>query len=1179
MQLPVEASASSAAELERVAAHIVTSWDAAVLGACRERFGDDEAIELLRQWAVGVPLEYRASVPPPLVAEDMELAATLFAAPDAPEPVLTLYDAPVDEARTWRLRLYRTAPATLSQLLPVASDLGVEITDERAYVLTGADGRTLWLYDIGARVPRSWWPSAAGASAAGASAAGADTCRARFQEAFAAAWAGRVESDALSELVLAAGLTWRQVAVVRALVQYLRQAGLPYTLEYVARTLIEHATVTHGLVDLFEARLDPRSHGGAAEREVRVSTAGSVLGSAIDAVERRDADRILRSLHAAVLAVLRTNVFQIGDDGRRADHLADHLVFKIDPAQIIDLPDPRPTYEIWVHSPRMEGVHLRFGSVARGGLRWSDRREDFRTEILGLVKAQVVKNSVIVPGGAKGGFVAKRLPDPAHDRQASWDEGVACYRTFIGGILDITDNLRADGDREVVEPPADVVRYDGDDPYLVVAADKGTASFSDLANEISTERGFWLGDAFASGGCRGYDHKAMGVTAKGAWESVRRHFRELSIDPQTTEITVTGIGDMSGDVFGNAMLLSHRIRLVAAFDHRHIFLDPDPDPATSYAERARLFALPRSSWADYDSDRLSPGGGVHPRHAKSIPITPEVADRLGLPADTTSLGPDEVVRSILTAPVDLLWNGGIGTYVKASTEQHAEAGDKANDTVRVNATRVRAQVIGEGGNLGLTQRGRVEAAHRGVRLNTDAVDNSAGVDCSDHEVNIKIMLDRLVADGVLGPAERNDVLLRMTDDVLELVLANNDAQNRILSDERHLAPVFLAAHRRLIESLESAGQLDRELEALPTDAELERRARDGAGLTTPELSVLLAHAKISLAHSVIASDLPDEPWAREVLSGYFPRELRERFGDRLGEHPLRREIVATVLVNAVVDRGGITVAHRALEETGCEPADVVRAAVVADRVFGLGDLTTQVSGLDGQVPAAVQSQMRQEQRRLLDRTVRWLLERRGRPVDVLGETRRFAATVAAYADTVPGLLRGQDREYVDTLATTFTAAGVEEAEAQRTAGLLYVFPLLDIVEIAEATGLPVGRVTTTWFLLSERYGFDALLTRVSALARGDRWQVQARAGVRGDLYDVLQRFTTTVLSFAAERAAHDGDGQAPDELAVIELWEALHPDAVTRARQALADVEAADRADLGVLTVALRMIRTVIERA
>jgi glutamate dehydrogenase len=550
--------------------------------------------------------------------------------------------------------------------------------------------------------------------------------------------------------------------VVRALVRYLRQTGLPYSLPYVARTLVADVAVTRLLLQLFKTRCDPALHTGPGEREAAVAGVVEQVRAALDEVQGLDADRILRALLSAVQAVLRTNAYTRGAQGE----LPPQLSFKLDPSLVAGMPEPAPAYEIWVYSPRVEGVHLRFGAVARGGLRWSDRREDFRTEVLGLVKAQIVKNAVIVPTGAKGGFVGKQLPDPAVDREAWWAEGIACYRSFISGLLDVTDDLRTDETgRQQVVPPLDVVRYDGDDPYLVVAADKGTATFSDIANEIAQSRGFWLGDAFASGGSNGYDHKAMGITARGAWESVRRHFREVGVDPQTTDITVVGVGDMSGDVFGNGMLLSEHIRLVAAFDHRHVFLDPDPDPQTSSAERARLFALPRSSWADYDEALLSTGGGVHSRKAKSVPVSPQVAARLGLPEGTRSLSPDELVRAVLRAPVDLFWNGGIGTYVKAATESHAVVGDKANDAVRVDGAELRVRVVGEGGNLGLTQRGRIEAARYGVHLNTDAVDNSAGVDCSDHEVNIKIMLDRLVARGELDQDERNARLRRMTDDV------------------------------------------------------------------------------------------------------------------------------------------------------------------------------------------------------------------------------------------------------------------------------------------------------------------------------------------------------------------------------------------------------------------------------
>ncbi len=894
------------------------------------------------------------------------------------------------------------------------------------------------------------------------------------------------------------------------------------------------------------------------------------IRGALDAVEGLDADRILRALLSAVQAVLRTNAFQRGADGEAPPYVS----FKFDPAEVAGLPEPKPAYEIWVYSPRVEGVHLRFGDVARGGLRWSDRREDFRTEVLGLVKAQIVKNAVIVPTGAKGGFVAKRLPDPAVDRDAWWAEGVACYRTFISGLLDVTDNLHTDGERQVVLPPVDVVRYDGDDPYLVVAADKGTATFSDIANEVAQERGFWLGDAFASGGSNGYDHKAMGITARGAWESVRRHFRELGLDPQTTDFTVVGVGDMSGDVFGNGMLLSEHIRLVAAFDHRHVFLDPDPDPAVSFRERARLFALPRSSWADYDPTLLSPGGGVHSRTAKSVPITPQVAARLELPSGTTALSPSELVRAILRAPVDLFWNGGIGTYVKASTEAHGEVGDKANDPVRVDGTHLRVRVVGEGGNLGLTQRGRVEAAGQGVKLNTDAIDNSAGVDCSDHEVNIKIMLDRLVADGMLGEDERNSTLQLMTQDVAQLVLRNNYEQNRVLSVEGAFAAVMLPAHRRFLESLEAAGEIDRELEALPSSAELDRRARNGSGLTMPELSVLLSYAKISLKGALLASDLPDEGWVRGTLRAYFPAQLVERFPDRLAEHPLRREIATTVLVNEVVGAGGLTFAFRAAEETGSDAADVVRAYAVATRVFGLKESSAAVEALDGRVPAQVQALMRQHHQRLLDRAVRWFLHARPEGIDVGHETDRFAPTIRSLADRVPDMLLGQDLDYVRDQAGRLTSEGVGATEALHAASLLYVYPLLDVVEVAAETGRPAAEVATTWFTLSERYGFDSLLTEVSALSREDRWAALARAALRDDLYAVLREFTTAVLSHTGPPPPQSDR----DAGSAVAAWEGSHAAAVRRARQTLTELHTAGRADLAALSVALRSLRTVLRR-
>ncbi|WP_072914362.1 NAD-glutamate dehydrogenase [Geodermatophilus obscurus] len=1158
-------------DLEAAVAQAVRSWDDDALDAARERLGEADGASLLRRWARGVPEGYRADVPPGRAVEDLQRVEVLLSAIDPaasedasaiePAPVLALREAVDGELRTWRLSLYRQSPVTLSEVLPVLADLGVEVTDERPHLLERFDGRRAWIYDIGLRLPADQWQRDADAGPA----------RDRFCEAFAAAWSGRAESDALSRLVLAGQLTWWQVSVVRALVRYLRQTGLPYSLDYVAGILLGDVAVTRLLARLFEVRFDPERHREPGDRERSLDAALQEIRGALDAVEGLDADRILRALLSAVQAVLRTNAHQRGADGEAPPYLS----FKFDPAEVAGLPEPRPTYEIWVYSPRVEGVHLRFGHVARGGLRWSDRREDFRTEVLGLVKAQIVKNAVIVPTGAKGGFVAKQLPDPALDRDAWWAEGVACYRTFISGLLDVTDDLRTDGERQVVVPPADVVRYDDDDPYLVVAADKGTATFSDIANGIAQARGFWLGDAFASGGSNGYDHKAMGITARGAWESVQRHFRELGLDPQIDDITVVGVGDMSGDVFGNGMLLSEHIRLVAAFDHRHVFLDPDPDPAVSFRERARLFALPRSSWADYDPTLLSPGGGVHSRTAKSVPVTPQVAARLDLPSGTTALSPDELVRAVLHAPVDLFWNGGIGTYVKASTETHGQVGDKANDPVRVDGTDLRVRVVGEGGNLGLTQRGRVEAALRGVKLNTDAIDNSAGVDCSDHEVNIKIMLDRLVADGILDGDERNSTLQLMTRDVAQLVLRNNYEQNRVLSTEGAFAADMLPAHRRFLESLEAAGEIDRELEALPSSAELDRRARNGSGLTMPEQSVLLSYAKISLKQAVLAGDLPDEDWVQETLRSYFPAQLAERFPDRLAEHPLRREIATTVLVNEVIGAGGLTFAFRAAEETGSDAADVIRAHAVVTRVFELEERSTAVEALDGRVSAQVQALMRQQHQRLLDRAVRWLLHARPEGIDVGHEVDRFAPTIRALGARIPDLLLAHDRTYVQDLASRFSASGVGVPEALRTASLLFVYPLLDVVEVAADTGRPAAEVATTWFTLSERYGFDGLLTEVSALSREDRWTALARAALRDDLYAVLREFTTAVLGHAGTSTPPRPDR---DARSAVEAWEASHAPAVRRARQTLTELHTAGRADLAVLSVALRTLRTVLRR-
>jgi glutamate dehydrogenase len=819
----------------------------------------------------------------------------------------------------------------------------------------------------------------------------------------------------------------------------------------------------------------------------------------------------------------------------------------------------------------VEGVHLRFGKVARGGLRWSDRREDFRTEILGLVKAQTVKNAVIVPTGAKGGFVAKQLPDPSVDREAWLAEGVASYRLFIRGLLDLTDNLVTHPEDpalgQVVVPPPSVVRHDGDDTYLVVAADKGTASFSDTANAVALEYGFWLGDAFASGGSVGYDHKAMGITAKGAWESVRRHFRELGKDVRTDEFTVVGIGDMSGDVFGNGMLLSPAIRLVAAFDHRHVFLDPDPDVATSFAERSRLFALPRSSWADYDTSLLSPGGGVFPRASKSVPISPEAAARLGLSSPVTAMTPAELISAILRAPVDLLWNGGIGTYVKSSREANAEVGDKANDAIRVDGRQLRVRVIGEGGNLGLTQLGRVEAALAGVRVNTDAIDNSAGVDCSDHEVNIKILLDRIVATGDLTLKQRNQLLTRFTDEVGALVLRDNYEQNVLLGNARKQSPGMLPVHQRFIRSLESRGQLDRALEFLPDDAGLAERADQGLGLTSPEFSVLVAYAKNALKAELLASDLPDDPWFARTLHDYFPQGLVAEHGDRLAVHPLRREIITTCLVNEMVNRGGITFAYRAQEETSSGADHIARAYTVCRQVFRLRDYVRTVESLDARVTTEAQTTLYLAFRRLLDRSVRWFLQTRPGRLDIGAEIERFSPVVDELGPRTGELLVGAERKSMEADADRFVKKGVPPELAVVGASLLNVYQLLDITEIATSTGVPPLEVAQVYFTLSERYAVDAMLVRISGLGRPDRWQALARASLRYDLYAALESLTIAVLTTTSQ-------GPVPTER--ILAWERTNAAAVARAAQTLEEVRRLEKGDLASLSVALRTLRGVV---
>ena len=1058
----------------------------------------------------------------------------LYTQPDSGDPEIA------DRRRTdHRLALYLDAPATLSELMPILGHLDIEVVDEHPTRFERPDAGACWLYDMGVRLPVT-------------PAGPADGLVDRLTGAVRAAWTGDAESDRFSALVLHAGLHWREAALLRAYARYGHQVGTAFGTTYVADQLIAHPEAARALVGLFRERFDPAAPaepGGAEAADAALTD----LDARIDAVASLDADRILRGLRDLVLATRRTNWF--------SDRPV--LALKIDPRDVPGMPKPVPRHEIFVYSPQVEGVHLRLGSVARGGLRHSDRPKDYRTEVLGLVKSQGVKNAVIVPVGAKGGFVV-RAPDPSPEHVRE------CYRAFVGGLLDVTDDLRPapDGGTRIVPPPG-VVRRDGDDPYLVVAADKGTATYSDLANEVAVERGFWLGDAFASGGSVGYDHKAMGITARGAWESVVRHFAELGRDANTDPLTVVGIGDMSGDVFGNGMLCSEHLRLVAAFDHRHVFLDPDPDPARSFAERRRLFALPRSSWADYDPALLSPGGGVWPRTAKSVPIAPQVRAVLGLPETVSALSPPELIRAILTAPVDLLWNGGIGTYIKASTQTHAQVGDAANVAIRVDGRDLRARVVAEGGNLGATQAGRVEYARAGGRINTDAIDNSAGVDCSDHEVNVKILLDRLVADGALDRGTRDRLLATTTDEVARLVLADNVAQNTALGVARSHAEHMVGVHGRLLADLVERTGLDCEVEGLPTPAECADRAEHAQGLCAPELATLLAHTKIDLTRRLLASGPAPCPAFEHRLRTYFPEPLRG-YRDAIAGHQLHREITATALVNEMVDRAGISYAFRLTEALGSDADDAVRAYCVVAAVF---DLERTYGGIrDCGLPTAEADALVLRCRRLLDRAARWFLTRRPQPLDVDAEIARFAEPVRSLLPRLPDLLVGRWAQEASQAGAGLHRRGVRTGPGVAAASIVHAFGLLDVVELSPdpAQHEPIARL---YYALADHLGFDAALDAVARLPRRDRVGRLAGQAVREDLHRSLRLITRDAL---AADAAGLTDDPAGDPAATIARWERGNAARVCRARASLSDLEPAGGLDLASLTVVSRHLRGLV---
>jgi glutamate dehydrogenase len=1038
--------------IEAEVARIVRGWDDELQHQLVEHLGEETGNAHFLRYGPALPVAYRESVPPASAVSDIERLALV----EAQGGVEVKLNAPfTDDGADQHLKFFhRGRPQPLSAIMPVLENLGLVVLSEQSYTVQRESG-ALQITDFALRLPQH--DTLDGAE-----------IRAAFIEHLQKILADAAENDGFNRLTLLAGLSRRQVIVLRAYARYLKQAGLPFGQGYVESCLARYPEVARRLVALFEARLSPNADEAAAQ------AAGDALTAALGAVVNADDDRILSALRTVIDATLRTNKWQKGADGNEKEYLS----FKLSSRAIPFLPEPRPLYEIFVYSARIEGVHLRGARVARGGLRWSDRMEDFRTEVLGLVKAQMVKNAVIVPLGSKGGFVGKRLP-PSSEREVWLAEGIACYKTFIRGLLDLTDNLV----QGKVVPPADVRRRDNDDPYLVVAADKGTATFSDIANGIAIEYGFWLGDAFASGGSAGYDHKKMGITAKGAWEAVKRHFRELGRDTQSEEFTVIGVGDMSGDVFGNGMLLSQKIRLLAAFDHRHIFLDPNPDAAKSFAERSRIFALPRSSWEDYDKSLISQGGGIFPRSAKTIPLSPEVRAWLGVEA--TTLPPNELMHVILKAPADLLYNGGIGTYVKASTQSHGEANDRATDALRVDGNELRVKVIGEGGNLGFTQKGRIEFALAGGHIYTDAIDNSAGVDCSDHEVNIKILLSRLVAAGDMTGKQRDALLAQMTDEVGALVLSDNYQQTEAISLEVAAGRSLLDSHKRLMRAMETRGALNRAIEFLPDDKAIAERAQNGRGLTGPEIAVLLAYTKIVLKEDMLASTLPEDEALNDLLVDYFPRPLVECCGEQLPSHPLKREIVTTQLVNRLVNRMGTTFVQLLADETGAQAAQVAAAWYAASRLLDGERLWHAIEALDLGLPAAEQMAMMAELRQLLTGLTRQALTR-------LRNGASIASLVAGYGKALAAQVANAEagKEGADAVRAVLAARGV----------LVDSFALVDT---ATCAGREFACAVEARQRLAAELDLDWLAGAIDQLPQGNRWQARARAQLASEL-DVLR---------------------------------------------------------------------------
>ena len=1122
----------SAEELQARLADVVRSWPEGIGQEAADRYADEHAQRISRRWGDAFPGDYRVLYEVSDALQDAATFETLEARPQD-GPRLSFYAPQDDDAADMRLKLYLTEPKTLTDTLPIISDFGLSVLDERAYTLTPDDGGVFYLYDLGLGYPES---------------VDAAATTELFKEAYHHVLIGRVESDVFSRLVLRLGMNIRKVTVLRAYAKYMRQLGIPHSYDFLSEALLANPNVAGALIEYFMAKFDPETAGS----EDGVDSARAAVMEALESVATLDADRVLSTFLNLVDATDRTNLYQ--------GH--DRIALKLRPADIDAAPLPRPAHEIWVYSPQVEGTHLRFDRIARGGLRWSDRQEDFRTEVLGLVKAQLVKNSVIVPSGAKGGFYAKQLPDPREDRTAWFEAGRDAYKIFIRALLDITDKqIEEEGGSVTVVSPNNVVRHDGDDSYLVVAADKGTATFSDTANEISVEYGHWLGDAFASGGSVGYDHKAMGITARGAWESVKSHFASFGHDVQSQDFTVVAIGDMGGDVFGNGMLRSEHIQLVGAFNHLHIFVDPDPDAYSSFQERQRLFDG-RGGWDAYNTELISAGGGVFSRTSRSIEITPQMRERFGIEAQT--LTPPELISALLKAPVDLLYNGGIGTYVKSSHETHDEVGDRANNNIRVDGADLRSKIVVEGGNLGLTQAGRIQAAHSGVLLNTDAIDNSAGVESSDYEVNIKILLGLLIDSGHLDADDRPDLLAEMTEDVAQLVLQTNEDQNVLLFTDRQRLADWSPSFGRLLTWLEDSAGLDRELEVLPTDEDMQvRLTEDLLPLTSPELSVLAPYAKIQLKGALVESDLPADPWFTQVLRNYFPDRITSEYADELTRHPLQHRLIVNQIANAAVNMGGATFVFRTMEETFASEAQVVRAFIMARELFRLDEFDAQMRQLPVDFPTSARAPIYVDMRRLLDRAVRWIINNHTVTQTLAEDIDSYAEHISPLHGRVGELMHGADVERVSSKFEKATAEGMDRQLADWYSQLFESYSLLDIAAIAEQLGLDSRQVAEVYYAVYAEFEADAMLNSISSLPRQDKWQALARGAQRDELYFALRQITESVLVKTESADAHQR----------LQRWKQDYADSVERSERLIYEVRARGDHSIASITVLLRHMR------